>query len=73
MSFCYLLPPLEILVAFEKLPPLEAWVEKLPPLEIPVGIQDCRKIIDHFRGNFRIFPKFIRVNWRMSTSNRLDL
>jgi hypothetical protein len=39
----------------------------------PVEIQDCRKITDHFRGIYRIYPNLIKENRRMSTCNRLDL
>ena len=39
----------------------------------PVEFQDCRKIIDHFREIYRIYPNLIKENWRMSTCNRLDL
>jgi hypothetical protein len=39
----------------------------------PVEIQDCRKINDHFRGIYRIYPNLIKGNRRMSTCNRLDL
>ena len=30
--------------------------------------QDCRKITDHFRGIYRMYPQFNKKNWRMSTS-----
>ena len=40
----------------------------------PVEVQDCRKITVHFRGIYRIYPKSIKENRRMSTCNwRLDL
>ena len=39
----------------------------------PVEVQDCRKITDHFRAIYRIYPNLIKENWRMSTRNRLDL
>ena len=39
----------------------------------PVEAQDCRKITDHFRGIYRIYPNLIKENWRISTCNRLDL
>ena len=40
----------------------------------PVEVhQDCRKITDHFRGIYRIYPNLIKENRRMSTCNRLDL
>ena len=39
----------------------------------PVEVQDCRRITDHFRGIYRIYPNLIKENWRMSTYNRLDL
>ena len=39
----------------------------------PVEVQDCRKITDHFRGIYRIYPNLIKENRRMSTYNRFDL
>ena len=40
----------------------------------PVEVhQDCRKVPDHFRGIYRIYPNFIQENRRMSTCNRFDL
>jgi hypothetical protein len=39
----------------------------------PVEVQDCRKIIDHFRGIDGLYPNLIKENGRMSTCNRLDL
>ena len=39
----------------------------------PVEVQDYRKITDHFRGIYRIYPNLIKENRRMSTCNRLDL
>jgi hypothetical protein len=41
--------------------------------EEPVEVQECRRITDHFRGSYRIYPKLIKENRRMSTCNRLDL
>ena len=38
-----------------------------------VEIQDCRKITDHSRGIYRIYPNLVKENRRMSTCNRLDL
>jgi hypothetical protein len=38
-----------------------------------VEVQDCKEITDHFRGIYRIYPNFLKENWRMSTCNRLDL
>ena len=38
-----------------------------------VEVGDCRKITDHFRGIYRIYPNLIKEDWRMSTCNRLDL
>ena len=38
-----------------------------------VEVQDCRKITDHVRGMYRIYPNLIKENLRMSTCNRLDL
>ena len=46
--------------------PVEFW-------EIPVEVQDCRKITDHYRGIYRIYPNLIKENRRMSICNRLDL
>ena len=39
----------------------------------PVEVQDCRKITDHFRGIYRIYPHLIKESRRMSTCNRLNL
>ena len=40
----------------------------------PVEVhQDCRKITDHFRGIYRIYPNLMKETRRMSTWNRLDL
>ena len=39
----------------------------------PVEVQDCRRITDHFRGIYRIFPILLKEHRRMSTCNRLDL
>ena len=39
----------------------------------PVEVQDCRKITDHFRGIYRIYPNLIKENRRMPTCNQLDL
>ena len=41
--------------------------------EKPVEVQDCKKITDHFRETFGIYPNLIKENQRMSTCNRLDL
>ena len=38
-----------------------------------VEIQDCRKITNHYRGIYRIYPNLIKENWRMSTCNWSDL
>ena len=38
-----------------------------------VEVQDRRKITDHFRGIYRIYPKSIKENRGMSTCNWLDL
>ena len=35
--------------------------------------QDCRKLTDHFRGIYRIYPNLVKENRRMPTCNRLDL
>ena len=39
----------------------------------PVGVEDGRKITDHFRGIYRIYPDLIKENRKMSTCYRLDL
>jgi hypothetical protein len=39
----------------------------------PVEIQDCMKIIDHFRGIYGIYPNLIKENRRMSTCNWFEL
>ena len=39
----------------------------------PVEVQDCRKITDHTRGIYKIYPNLIKDNRRLSTSNQLDL
>ena len=39
----------------------------------PVEVQDCKKITDHFREIYKIYPNLIKENQRMSTWNRLDL
>ena len=39
----------------------------------PVEVQDCRKITDHFRGIYRIYPNLMKENRRVWTCNRLDL
>jgi hypothetical protein len=31
----------------------------------PVKVQDSRKITNHFRGIYRIYPNLIEENWRM--------
>jgi hypothetical protein len=41
--------------------------------KIPVEVQDCRKITNHFRGIYGIYPDLIKENRRMSTCNRSDL
>jgi hypothetical protein len=38
-----------------------------------VEVQDCRKITDYYRGLYRVYPKLIKENRRMSTCNWLDL
>ena len=35
--------------------------------------QDCRKITDHVRGIYGIYPNLIKENLRMPTFNRFDL
>ena len=39
----------------------------------PVEVQDCRKITNHFRRIYGIYPNLIKENRRMSTCNWLDL
>jgi hypothetical protein len=39
----------------------------------PAEFQDCRRITDHFRGMYRIYPNLMKKNRRMSTCNWLDL
>ena len=39
----------------------------------PVEVQNCRRITDHYRGIYRIYPNLIKENRRMSTCNWLDL
>ena len=39
----------------------------------PGEVQECRKIADQCRGNYRIYPDIRKGNWRMSTCNRLDM
>ena len=39
----------------------------------PVEVADCRKIVVHFSGIFRIYPNLIKENRMMSTWNWLDL
>ena len=41
--------------------------------KFPVEVQDCKKITDHFREIYKIYPNLIKENQRMSTWNRLDL
>ena len=31
----------------------------------PVEVEDYRKITDHFRGIYRIYPYLTKENWRM--------
>jgi hypothetical protein len=38
-----------------------------------VEVQDRRKITDHFRGTYRIYPNVIKENRGMSICNLLDL
>ena len=38
-----------------------------------VEVEDCRKITDHFREIYRIYPNLIKENQRVSTCNRLEL
>jgi hypothetical protein len=42
-------------------------------IDEPVEVQHYKKITDHFRGIYRIYPNVIKENRRMSTCNRLDL
>ena len=39
----------------------------------PVEVQDCRKITDHSRAIYRIYPNSMKENRRLSTCNLLDL
>jgi len=39
----------------------------------PVDVQDCRKITDHFRGIYRIYPNLMKETQGISTCNRMDL
>ena len=39
----------------------------------PVEVQDHRKITDHFRGIYTIYPNLIKEHRRMSTCDQLDL
>ena len=39
----------------------------------PVEVWDFRRITDQFRGIYRIYLKWIKQNWKISTCNRLDL
>jgi hypothetical protein len=41
--------------------------------KLRVEVQDCRKVTDHFRGSYRIYPNLIKEIRRMSSCNRLDL
>ena len=41
--------------------------------KLPVEVQDRKKITDHFRGIYKIYPNSIKENRRMSTCNLLDL
>ena len=41
--------------------------------KLPVDVQDCRTITDHFRGTYRIYPSLTKENRRMWTCNRSDL
>ena len=38
-----------------------------------IEVQYCRKITDHLRGIYRIYPTFIKEDRRVPTCNRLDL
>ena len=39
----------------------------------PVEVQDRRKITDHLRGIYRIYPNLMKENRGMSTCNRVGL
>ena len=43
------------------------------PALVTDELQDFRKIADHFRGIYRIYPSLMKENQRMLTCNRLDL
>ena len=38
-----------------------------------VEVEDWRKITDHFRGIYRMYPNLMKENRRISTCNILDL
>ena len=38
----------------------------------PVKVQDYRKITNHLRGIYGIYPNLVKENRRMSTCNQLD-
>ena len=42
-------------------------------IDEPVEVQDFKRITDRFRGIYKIYLKWIKLNWKMSTCNRLDL
>ena len=39
--------------------------------KLPVEVQDCRKITDHFEGIYRIYSNLMNENRSMSTCNWL--
>ena len=40
---------------------------------VAIEVEDCRKITDHSRGIYRIYPSLMKENRRMSTCYQLDL
>ena len=70
-------PPLPLLHAFGTMIGENRQLVTSEPVEFekePGEVQDCRKITDHFRGIYRLYPNLVKENRRMSTCNgRLDL
>ena len=48
-------------------------MNRLSLRNIPVEIQDFKRITDHFRGIYRIYPNILKENRRMLTCNWWDL
>ena len=36
-------------------------------------VQDFKKIINHFRGMYKMYLNYIKKNWKITTCNWLDL